>query len=481
MPQYPSKALASLLHCASQGDLSGVQQALFWGAPLNGRDEEGRTALMLAAMNLHEPMVGLLLEHGAKVNLVDRHGESAAIHALYPAGVARDTPGEKLDVFQHQVPMKNILIQLLKNGAFHHPKDQQGNHLFALVFRKLPHHHVLELLNGFLPAQSMGKPLSKTVLHWLAELKLPLNDVQQGLVDLCVWNGVPLHAVDAQGKTALDCARERGHDLWEKALTNAAMAQEKTRETLALAPEQALAFQRLMEATGQGDVTQARRALEDGAPIDHTDERLRTPLMVAARRLHPAMVTFLISQGANLEMEDAHGETAVIHALKPQGRRRQSPAFSALRMRTSDVLMRAGCNVDIDVTDENDLPIFFLALHRLEKRDSCRLFRTTFPMHQVGQSTGSTFFHLLALDSFVPPFLARFLVKLGVNRGMAPEMRRGSNPTAAEVCREMGNTTLLNAIHQYTGVERARKIQNRLEKVFLPCENPSASPRKLRM
>lgn len=61
-----------LLEGARYGDLDDVRAALDAGAPVNVADDQGRTALHMAAANGHSPIVTLLLQRGADVGARNR-------------------------------------------------------------------------------------------------------------------------------------------------------------------------------------------------------------------------------------------------------------------------------------------------------------------------------------------------------------------------------------------------------------------------
>ncbi|MBN2496511.1 MAG: ankyrin repeat domain-containing protein [Deltaproteobacteria bacterium] len=65
-----------LLKAAESGDLESVEARLAQGAPLDGRNREGRTALHVALEAGHAKVAARLIERGAGVDLRDRQGNS---------------------------------------------------------------------------------------------------------------------------------------------------------------------------------------------------------------------------------------------------------------------------------------------------------------------------------------------------------------------------------------------------------------------
>jgi hypothetical protein len=76
-----------LLQAARAGRTKEIETAIAAGAPVDGRDLSGRTALMLAAENGHAAAVRLLLDRGADPNARDARGWTPYLFALLaPSG-----------------------------------------------------------------------------------------------------------------------------------------------------------------------------------------------------------------------------------------------------------------------------------------------------------------------------------------------------------------------------------------------------------
>ena len=63
--------------------VTGIQKALSNGADINGRDQEGMTPLMHAALRGNREIVELLLQKKARVDLVDIFGVTALMQAAW--------------------------------------------------------------------------------------------------------------------------------------------------------------------------------------------------------------------------------------------------------------------------------------------------------------------------------------------------------------------------------------------------------------
>ncbi len=65
------------LATACCGDTAGIEELLNKGAPVNGMNIHGLTALMMASQNGHKAAVQLLLDKGADVHAKDKDGDTA--------------------------------------------------------------------------------------------------------------------------------------------------------------------------------------------------------------------------------------------------------------------------------------------------------------------------------------------------------------------------------------------------------------------
>ncbi|KAD6120165.1 hypothetical protein E3N88_11436 [Mikania micrantha] len=86
MELYDMLYLGDVLHkAATINDVNGLEKCLAGGARVNGKDQNGWTALHRAAFKGHVESVELLLDHGARVDLVDNTG-CTALHRAMDAG-----------------------------------------------------------------------------------------------------------------------------------------------------------------------------------------------------------------------------------------------------------------------------------------------------------------------------------------------------------------------------------------------------------
>ena len=72
--------------------------------------------------------------------------------------------------------------------------------------------------------------------------------------------------------------------------------------------------QRLFLAAESGNISAFRAELANGTDINQVNENGATPLMIACKFGHTALVQFILSRGANLNLADNNGMTALKNA-----------------------------------------------------------------------------------------------------------------------------------------------------------------------
>lgn len=112
-PMVEEQTLQELCEFAS---FSEVKDAIIAGEDVNGKDADGRTALMAACQgNSSVEMMQLLLSYGAKVNLTDNGGKTAFMYAA------------QYDTYE------KVFRELLKAGALVNVKANDGTTALMLA------------------------------------------------------------------------------------------------------------------------------------------------------------------------------------------------------------------------------------------------------------------------------------------------------------------------------------------------------------
>jgi uncharacterized protein len=129
---------AALIEAAARGDVDAVRRALDAGAPIEARDDTGRTAVLAATQRGQAAAARLLIERGADVNAQDRISDSAFLLAgarghteIVRAALPKADPkvfnrygGTALTPAAHYGHVETVRVLLEWKGANKVPVDQ---------------------------------------------------------------------------------------------------------------------------------------------------------------------------------------------------------------------------------------------------------------------------------------------------------------------------------------------------------------------
>jgi ankyrin repeat protein len=271
-----------LIESAKYGRLDLVYTFLAAGADVRWVDDNGNTALHLAAMNRHHDVVKVLLERGADMDEENDCGQT-------PLHLAVLSGREAI----------NIVQLLLERGADLSAADLQRRTPLHLAASR-SHGDVVRLLLEKGADLSAVDQKGKTPLYSAAQAGY------EGIVRLLLENGADLSAADSAGYTPLHRAAWLGHEdivqlLLEKgADLNAAGSGGDT-------PLHRAAFR------GHKDIV--RLLLEKGADVRAVDNVRCTALHRACLEGHVAIVRILLENGADVCAVDSEGDSPLDHTL----------------------------------------------------------------------------------------------------------------------------------------------------------------------
>lgn len=184
---------AELQNAASFGAETGVQQALDEGADIDGRNQFGLTALMIAALGEqtqagnhfpYEKTVKLLVESGADVNLKDDRGFTALMYAASNLCIFDSNPGgantvERYVIQQHEAVRQKVdgsikaIETLCDGGAEVNAVNNDGNTALMLtagsridlfLVQLVPDRRVTEILIRYRAKTDVKNKAGKTAL-----------------------------------------------------------------------------------------------------------------------------------------------------------------------------------------------------------------------------------------------------------------------------------------------------------------------------
>ena len=285
----------ALLYAARESCIPCAKELLDQGADINLGDPDGVTPLIVALTNIHWDMGKFLIERGADVNLWDFYGQTPLYAAVdmntLPKGRRVELPA--LD----ETSGLDVITMLLDRGANPNPQLK-----LRLPWRQVPYDRYTEpMLNiGVTPLIRASKAGDIPVIKLLL--------AHGALPNLPNFNGdTPLMAACAKG--------------WINSPTRGANYSE----------DQALEVYDLLRAAG--------------ADVNARTHFNETALHSAALRGWNRIVKKLIADGAELDVKDGNGLTAIDFAMGriPKGFNERNPE---VRTETVALLKASGASVE---------------------------------------------------------------------------------------------------------------------------------------
>jgi ankyrin repeat protein len=282
-----------------------------FGAELNQGNDDGTTALMMAAYRNNNSLVKILLEAGADPNLQDQQGtttlEWAIKHENLPMVQNLLKRGVQLDLTDGQgnLPLtlamqrenQAVISYLFRAGA---PWDQDS---WFTAVEQGQINQVLEFIQAGYPVAEAGE-MGDTALH------IACLEGHGQIVELLLQNQVSLDVANQAGDTPLQLAIAQGQlAIVEQLLRAGANANfSVTGESPLLT---ALITEDLTTET-QREIVEA--LLVAGVLVNQPLWEDKTPLMVAANLNLTAVIAVLSNHGADPNQVDPSGSTALMWA-----------------------------------------------------------------------------------------------------------------------------------------------------------------------
>ena len=278
------QAAAPLFEAIRRDDIKTVEALLRAGTDPNSRDDLDATALMHATLYASEPCMKLLLDKGASVNATAKGGSTALMWATGEASKVR---------------------LLLARGADPNIKNKRGLTALDLALRRDGGEAAAKLLAG------PGRDVKEIESERAAKDEAPLFSDPEVMAEIHAHGWLDTAQLKSFGTSPLWFGAFRGSGEMVGRLLNAGADAAKPVQyvTLAVPPVGLAAYSRNLDGV--------RLLIEKGAAVNDKGSYGHTPLMLAAAADRPskAIVELLLSRGADANLTDNEGNTALDWAL----------------------------------------------------------------------------------------------------------------------------------------------------------------------
>jgi ankyrin repeat protein len=131
------QSAARLFAAIEQDNIAGARELLAQGLDANSSDDQGRTAMMIAASRANIPLCRLLLEHGAELNRTDQRGNTALSVAVCQGGSYGIRPFEPIRPRPDEAAYIATARWLVANGSAINPGRKAGQNILLLAHFQL--------------------------------------------------------------------------------------------------------------------------------------------------------------------------------------------------------------------------------------------------------------------------------------------------------------------------------------------------------
>lgn len=296
----------SNLHAAvRKRDIAKVKELLLFKIPIDSENEDGQTALEIAALNEDQEMVQFLLDRGTTTKKWGRHClthalEQAILNSKWTTVEALLEKGADFGTFEltravasGEVPVVQLMLRRvdvntkLKNRSLVHDAAYYGNTaMFQLLLENGADIHAETKETLFPPSFCYHVTSGLTALH------LACANCNTPLIQLILENGADIEATDNDGETALHkvpCASDGlGIHMFSRD------GSRKAERISSFGPEAA-----------------AQLLLEKGADINAKNHNGKTALHLSAKYDEDLVMKLLLQNGIDLNSTDHSGNTAL--------------------------------------------------------------------------------------------------------------------------------------------------------------------------
>ena len=301
-----AQAEPAIVAAAAANDAATVRTLIAQGADVNATGEDGTTALHWAAHHDDAALVDALVKAKARVEVRNDLGATPLSEAAVIGDVA-------------------VLRRLLGAGANVNAASAQGQTALMAIARTSNLEAARLLIGRGANVNAAEKTRGQTALMWAAAQS------QGAMVRELIAHGANVNATTFINES-------------QRQVSGEPRAQYRP----------AGGYTALMFAARQGCLECARALIEHGAKLDYLDPEGVTPLILAVNNFNFDTAAYLLSQGANPNLWDWWGRTALYCAVDlntiPRGGRADLPSLDkTTSLAMIELLLKAGANPNLQL------------------------------------------------------------------------------------------------------------------------------------
>ena len=291
---------------AEKGHEEMLKLLLEYGAHVNSYTSHGITALHRAVQNNHKSCINVLVSHGADCNAADATGATPICYAARHRGTAN----------------LNLLLKHCKKPKLNYTTSANTNPLMYAVEQNEPEKVTLLLSRGadpnFKDKWNKVTPLQLACMHGYHQIAEILIQARANINYLNTNHTSPL--MNAAGEHHEQCVSlliSHGTDV---NLTNDSKIKRKTP---------------IMYAAKTNNVNIMKQLVEAGGDVNRQDHLGETSLHIAAKHGCDKNVEYLLNHGANPNITDNKGFTALFEVVKKTSQTHHRIAKTLIQYNTS--------------------------------------------------------------------------------------------------------------------------------------------------
>ncbi|KAF8791198.1 Ankyrin-1 like protein [Argiope bruennichi] len=297
-----------LHNAARHGQLKTVTQLLEDGAGLDSLSKHGESVLHVAVSNCHYEIAKSLINHKKEmatelqvINYVNQPNKEGETATHYASSINKDQ-------IHYPTEDKDMIALILQHGGSVTTETKKNSETAIHYVCRVGNEDVLKEIIARLPQSKLQIACNKQAANGWSPLLYACDCGKSQVVQLLLQNGARVDVFDVEGRAGLHLAAEHGHaDVIEILLNHKAFVNVRTKR--GMTP--------LHHAAGQGHTNVVKLLVDKyGAAIDGLTLSKQTALHLASHQGRFETCRTLLDMGADPNATDNRGQTPLLLAAE---------------------------------------------------------------------------------------------------------------------------------------------------------------------